>query len=115
MKAVKSSLSKSTAAVTAALTREQFWREHLQQWSQSGLSQSAYCRREGLTLHRFGYWRRKRPAAAKPAPVRGGFVPVRVMPSMVEGSLTVRLANGVEVRGITSENVELIGRLLSHL
>ncbi len=36
-----------------------FWKSHIDQWSESGISQLAYCRRHELIPHRFGYWRRK--------------------------------------------------------
>lgn len=33
------------------------WREHLAAWAQSGLSQAEFCRRRGLALPSFYYWR----------------------------------------------------------
>ncbi|MFB9067826.1 IS66 family insertion sequence element accessory protein TnpA [Pseudofulvimonas gallinarii] len=35
------------------------WAAHVAAWQSSGLSQSAYCRRQGLSLASFGYWRRQ--------------------------------------------------------
>jgi hypothetical protein len=42
-----------------------YWKEQIQNWQQSGLSQSEFCRRHNLKLHRFVYWRKRflRPAA----------------------------------------------------
>ncbi len=39
--------------------RVTFWKSHLDQWSESGISQLAYCRQHSLIPHRFGYWKRK--------------------------------------------------------
>ena len=39
--------------------KRQFWAAHIEQWRQSNLSQSAYCRRHDLVGHRFFYWRRR--------------------------------------------------------
>lgn len=35
------------------------WREHIEAWQQSGLSQQKYCRDNAIALATFGYWRRK--------------------------------------------------------
>jgi hypothetical protein len=39
--------------------KRQFWKSHVEQWQQSGLSQRAYCRNHGLKPDRFYYWRRR--------------------------------------------------------
>ena len=35
------------------------WKERLLEWEQSDMSQTSYCRQEGLNLRNFQYWRRK--------------------------------------------------------
>lgn len=35
------------------------WSERISDWRRSGLSQSAYCRENELSLPSFGYWKRK--------------------------------------------------------
>jgi hypothetical protein len=45
------------------------WRDHLERQEHSKLSQSEYCRRNGLKLHQFGYHRRKRPDGRRTAGV----------------------------------------------
>ena len=35
------------------------WEERIAAWEAGGLSQAAFCRENGLALHRFLYWRRK--------------------------------------------------------
>ena len=39
--------------------REQFWQEHLKKWSESGLTQSEYCRINNFKTSRFTYWKIK--------------------------------------------------------
>ncbi|MGB0713006.1 MAG: IS66 family insertion sequence element accessory protein TnpA, partial [Gammaproteobacteria bacterium] len=44
------------------------WRERLDQWRQSGLSQTAYCTRHDLKLATFRYWRQQLRDEAVPSP-----------------------------------------------
>jgi hypothetical protein len=37
-----------------------FWQRHWHLWEKSGMSQSEYCRKEGLALSTFTKWRSKR-------------------------------------------------------
>lgn len=39
--------------------KERFWQEHIQGWSQSGISQVGYCREQGLKETAFTYWKGK--------------------------------------------------------
>jgi len=39
--------------------RQSFWKSHIDQWSESGISQLEYCRLHGLIPHRFTYWKTK--------------------------------------------------------
>jgi hypothetical protein len=74
------------------------WRRHLVAWRDSGLSQAAYCRRHGLSLACFGYWRGKLRSALSPsAPSTQALVPIVV--SEVQRSddrLEVTLPNGLQ-------------------
>lgn len=36
-----------------------FWRQHIQAWQSSGLTQSAYCRQNYLKVHQLIYWKKK--------------------------------------------------------
>lgn len=47
----------------------QLWRNHIQQWSESGLSQSAYCRKNNLRPNRFTYWKQKFKTQNLPAEI----------------------------------------------
>lgn len=39
--------------------RREYWRGEVEKWGRSGLRQKEYCGREGISLERFGYWRRR--------------------------------------------------------
>jgi hypothetical protein len=39
--------------------RRRFWQQHVEGWQQSGLIQSAYCRRRDLNPYQFYRWRRR--------------------------------------------------------
>jgi len=39
--------------------RRAYWTAHVEQWHGSGLTQKEYCVREGVSLERFGSWKRR--------------------------------------------------------
>jgi hypothetical protein len=39
--------------------KREFWKNHVERWQQSGLSQRAYCRKYALKADHFYYWRRR--------------------------------------------------------
>lgn len=39
--------------------KRQYWKQHLEEWGKSGLSQVAYCRQHDLSHCRFQYWKKK--------------------------------------------------------
>jgi hypothetical protein len=39
--------------------KRQFWKNHVEHWQQSGLSQRSYCRKHDLKTNHFYYWRRR--------------------------------------------------------
>lgn len=60
-------------------SKEQFWRQTIQLWRQSGLSVRAFCQRRGLAAANFYAWRRtlnRRDAQTV------NFIPVKVTPSI---------------------------------
>lgn len=36
----------------------QQWREHIETWQQSGLTQVAFCHQAGISKHQLSYWRK---------------------------------------------------------
>lgn len=39
--------------------KHDFWKEHIREWKESGLSQAGYCRKQKISLKCFVYWKRK--------------------------------------------------------
>lgn len=37
--------------------KQDFWQRHINNWSQSQLTQKAYCQQNDITFASFGYWR----------------------------------------------------------
>lgn len=89
------------------LELKRFWTDHLSQWKETSLSQALYCKKHGLVVHRFGYWKRK----LNNLPLkRSGFIQlpaVSIHPISNISTLTVQLPNKLQIKGISSNNLEL--------
>ena len=48
-----------SSAKSSRSKNSSLWREHIEGWSASGLSQAEYCRRNGISLSSFYYWKRR--------------------------------------------------------
>jgi hypothetical protein len=92
---------------------EQFWRDHVSQWRDSGLKQSAYCKQHELSPHSISYYKRK--FSEGPDPVRrkpAGFAKVQVKTEAAScDPLTLHFANGVRLSGIAEHNVSVVKQL----
>ncbi len=100
----------------SANARSQYWKAQIDAWQGSGQSQQAFCKANELNDPRFGYWLRKfreRGEAAMATRRSTGFVPV--IPTSLSEGLVVRLPNGIELRGITEQNLALVEQLLVRL
>ena len=93
-------------------------------WRESGLSQGAFCRNEGISRSTFQHWRRrydpsyeykvkKKPPLAKP---NERFIPV-VPPLEVSGNmlpdLEIIYPNGVRIKCSTSISLPVLQNLIS--
>jgi hypothetical protein len=71
----------------------QAWRQHVEAWQASGLTQAAYCRQQGLNPFTFTGWRRRLTATPATSP---GVIPIRV--SLTDpasaAAVVLRLASG---------------------
>ena len=48
--------------------KRRYWRQHLDAWQASGLTQVAYCRKHDLSRFQFHYWRKRfQQSASLPA------------------------------------------------
>ena len=50
------------------MNRKPFWQKHLQAWSETNLTQAAYCRQHQISAAAFAWW--KRQLQGKPKTVR---------------------------------------------
>ena len=93
------------------------WSQLIEDWSDSGLSQQAFCRDRGLSYHKFHYWRKKlsRTPPTKTLPRTSALVPVSYQPKSPVSDLSVHLPNGVSLRGIDSDNLAVVEQLLEAL
>ena len=92
------------------------WKQQIQTWKLSGLSQARFCKNNHLTYHRFVYWRRKLDDATRMPPKqdRCGFATVGVKPDTGRG-LTLSLPSGLVLRGVCAENLSVVRQLLDQL
>ena len=44
---------------TERIERREYWTGQVRRWRESGLTQREYCKREGLSIERFGSWKRR--------------------------------------------------------
>jgi hypothetical protein len=69
-------------------TKRMEWEDHIKGWEQSGLSQRAYCAREGIKWPSFDYWRRHLKALNQSKKVELG-KPLQLVPVKVESASVV--------------------------
>jgi hypothetical protein len=102
-------------AVSEALSDH--WQEEVDRWQASGQSQRAFCRSHDLSYHRFIYWRRKleRRSTENRCPSSSALVPVTYHPSSIATGLTLVLPGGLELRGLSHDNLPLVEQLLDRL
>jgi len=94
-----------------------YWKQQIQAWKLSGLSQAQFCKDNNLIYHRFVYWRGKFDDATRVSSTkedRGGFAAVSVRPDVDRG-LTLSLPSGLVMRGICAENLSVVRQLLDKL
>lgn len=106
-------------ATNSKLTQAQ-WQHHIDTWQSSALSQKAYCQDAEISLHQFGYWRRKLRTAAGQNFKKNvsALVPVtrsEPVPAVHTAGLSVTLANGVVIQGIEPGNMSVVTELIGQL
>ena len=96
----------------AVTSHEAQWRERVESWRKSGLSQVAFCRREGFLAGTFGWWKRElakrdrrrgEVGASGTRLVEASKEPVRWVPVKVPGSAR-------DVEGLGAGEFELVLR-----
>ena len=106
------------------------WRRLVDDYSDSTLSQRAFCARHGVALSSFTRWRRRLAGTSPPsassdeAPsVRAeGFVPVRLARPTPSGSMSeaaaplhLQLPGGLRIENIEAGNVSVVAALVAAL
>jgi hypothetical protein len=93
--------------------------ERVERFLVSGLSQSEFCRQEGLGYHRFRYWLKKyHLKAALPSPaveVPADFIPLRVVPAEPTApspACVIEYPSGVVVRLPGPLDATLVAQLI---
>lgn len=56
--------------------RRRFWFGHIENWRESGLSRTAYCKNNGINLSQLIYWLRKAEPTAAAQPKQSSFIRV---------------------------------------
>jgi len=75
------------------LTKKQrYWQRHIEQWSQSGLSQAEYCRVRNLKIKSFTYFKSR---LKKNLPVQ--FVQVPIEPVRVPSFLKLNVGSSFQI------------------
>ncbi len=108
-------------------SREAYWRKVLDEWSHSGLTQAAFCRKRAISVYCLRWWKRelprRRPVSAtvkgqrkqasskqrSEEPSQPAFLPVRIAPASV--LLEIELTNGRMIRVPSGCDPEAIGKL----
>jgi len=87
-----------------SLRKAAYWRDQIDEWRRSGLSQAEYCRQSGFSLGLFNYWKRRlKVTDAEKIALKTGIVPLPVIQlSPARPSEPVVLVAGgyqIELRG----------------
>jgi hypothetical protein len=94
------------------------WRVELKAWRESGLPLSQFCREQGLVAHQLSYYKRKyEPQALSPDTQSTGFSQVSVLSTNAIGAecLSLRLASGHTIEGISTQTLPLVSALMCTL
>jgi hypothetical protein len=99
--------------------RARYWAEQVASWGRSGLSQAAFCQREGITYGTFGWWKRYLQKASGQQSRRRGRVPkasgpfVEVRLSGLSSTYEVVLAGGRSIRVPSQFDPQVLSRLIT--
>jgi len=102
------------SAKQAPTKRAQHWQQHMDAWQLSGISKARYCRDNDLSYCVFNYWHAKLISPKN----KTALVPVAlssVSDTSNTGTLQLELPNGMQITGIETESVSLVGRLIAQL
>jgi hypothetical protein len=100
-------------------SRAAYWQKHIFQWSESGLTQAEYCRRNKLSVAAFNWWKRnlrKKSKAQKNSSASMQFVEVHGVPpvhSDCDETYEVVLPRGRAIRVGRDFDSDVLKRLIA--
>ena len=82
------------------------WKQHFINCKNSGLSQTQYCKKHGITESKFYYWKKqlglvKKKSSSESNHKTSKFVPVQTRP---DPGFTIRLNNGISIEGLPAQD-----------
>ena len=91
------------------------------EWKRSGLSQAEFCRRRGIKIGAFGWWKRQlgKPAGdvpkrrGRPPKVSSRFVEVRLTGTSSASTYEVVLARGRLIRAPSQFDPQILSQLIT--
>jgi len=93
--------------------QEKFWQHHIQAWLISGLSQRAYCQKNGFSEYRFSKWKRRLVKDNDAARFVRVPLPAHLPVPIKRGVLHVYAPNGFRVDINEEFDCELLKKLLT--
>jgi hypothetical protein len=97
--------------------KRNYWKQQIEQWQQTGLSQAEYCRRNNLKHHQLVYWKKRYLKAETEV----SFVPVQLealldIPAPADqASLTVIIDNQFKVEIAAGFDPQLLRQVVTAL
>ena len=108
----------NTDVVQATVSRKKVFREdklhYYQRWKKSGLSRSAFCRREGLRIPTFCKWI-KQFEKNKKSEVSFIPLPIKEEKKVTDQSVEIQFPNGLRCRLSRRVDIEWIQQLIQAL
>ena len=92
----------------------EFWREHLERWGRSGLTQSEYCAQNEISLKALGRWRSKQLKGEVAATPELTLVPVKVGGAAPSETVRIHSPSGwrIELTGASESKLAAVLRAL---
>jgi hypothetical protein len=91
-----------------------YWRNHIDRWEESGLSQAEYCRSNGINKNAFTWRKRSFASQTVPGMIR---VPEKVVAALhnQQSSLELKISKKLSITISPDFNAELLTKLLKTL
>jgi transposase len=98
-------------------SKEDFWRSHLANWRESGLSKQEYCRQQGVSKSALGWWRTKltRQTSGEVRLVPVPFLKSAICRNRISADLTLVLGNHYRIEVGDDFHAATLVRLLKTL